>query len=219
MLDFLAKYGCSVPSNRLQRSLPFVWVFGRSFWAVSVYGANVYVENIMVGLEQPSMESVTTGKFVLFLEEDKDLNKHLAIHVELLPGLTRRKELSDQVAQCVLQELLRLNSEYAYYVPSDRQLPKIYLHTFQAQEYFPIGVKHKYIFWIQIWAEAAYTVNLHIQKMITWPDYQHGSYAWCPWSLIWRTVELLLSKKKLCSDQSSVRFTWVECALWKQWGW
>ncbi len=25
------------------RMQPFVWVFGRSFWAVSVYGANVYV--------------------------------------------------------------------------------------------------------------------------------------------------------------------------------
>ncbi|KAJ3292700.1 hypothetical protein HDU79_001159 [Rhizoclosmatium sp. JEL0117] len=37
------------------RKLPFVWVFGRAFWTVSMYGANVYVENIMVGLEQPDV--------------------------------------------------------------------------------------------------------------------------------------------------------------------
>jgi phenylacetate-CoA ligase len=33
------------------RRQPFVWVFGRSFWAVSLYGCNVYVEQIMPALE------------------------------------------------------------------------------------------------------------------------------------------------------------------------
>ena len=35
------------------RMLPFLWIFGRKFWTVSLYGANVFVENVMGGLEQP----------------------------------------------------------------------------------------------------------------------------------------------------------------------
>ena len=42
-------------------TLPFVWVFGRAFWTVSLYGANVYVENLMVGLEQPTLQQHVTG--------------------------------------------------------------------------------------------------------------------------------------------------------------
>lgn len=33
--------------DRAVYKLPFVWVFGRRFWTVSLYGANVYVENVM----------------------------------------------------------------------------------------------------------------------------------------------------------------------------
>jgi phenylacetate-CoA ligase len=43
------------------RKLPFVWVFGRSFWTVSVFGANVYVENIMGGLQRPEIQEMVTG--------------------------------------------------------------------------------------------------------------------------------------------------------------
>lgn len=33
--------------------LPFVFVFGRSNFTVSFFGANIYPENVTVGLEQP----------------------------------------------------------------------------------------------------------------------------------------------------------------------
>ena len=36
------------------RSLPFVYVFGRADFTVSYYGANIYPENVTVGLEQPA---------------------------------------------------------------------------------------------------------------------------------------------------------------------
>ena len=34
----------------------------RSFWTVSLYGANVYVENIMSGLEKEEVHNLVTGK-------------------------------------------------------------------------------------------------------------------------------------------------------------
>lgn len=52
--------------------LPFVFVFGRSLFTVSYFGANVYPENVTVGLEQPGVSSWVTGKFVLETVEDAD---------------------------------------------------------------------------------------------------------------------------------------------------
>jgi phenylacetate-CoA ligase len=39
---------------------------------------------------------------------------------------------------------LRLNSEFAHYVPSEYQVPQVELAPMGDPEYFPIGVKHRY---------------------------------------------------------------------------
>lgn len=170
------------------RRQPFAWVFGRSFWAVSLYGANVFVEQVMPALEgrasgedeegRPSpalalasaaatddgraaeglakLEDLLTGKFVLYVEDDEDLNKRLALRVELARsaaagrgGGGRRDggdsaALAGRVAHAVRRELLRVSSEYAAYVPEDRQLPAVKLHEHGDPEWFPVGVKHRY---------------------------------------------------------------------------
>jgi phenylacetate-CoA ligase len=43
------------------RRLPFVHVFGRSNFALSFYGANVYPENVAVGIEQPALLAALSG--------------------------------------------------------------------------------------------------------------------------------------------------------------
>jgi phenylacetate-CoA ligase len=45
-------------------------VVHRSAFTVSYFGANIYPENITVGLEQPKIKDWTTGKFVLEIKED-----------------------------------------------------------------------------------------------------------------------------------------------------
>jgi phenylacetate-CoA ligase len=70
------------------RELPFIFVFGRAHWTVSLYGANVYVENIMVGLEQQSVSQMTTGKFKLRVVEDELGDSKLELVVELARGAT-----------------------------------------------------------------------------------------------------------------------------------
>lgn len=204
------------------RRQPFVYVFGRSFWAVSLYGANVYVEQVMPALEDqeavtqvvtrvtqqhnsdedrkdnlerrvtsPAPQDITvpragspegagaasyshhgvssegpvpaceaqagcgccsgqladflTGKFVLYVEEDADHNPRLALRVEVARGRGKGDAgLAGRVAASVRQVLLRLSSEYANYVPSDRQLPVVNLHAFGDPQWFPVGVKHRY---------------------------------------------------------------------------
>ena len=61
-------------SRRGVRPLPFVFVFGRSHFVVSYFGANIYPENVTVGLEQPGIREWVTGKFVMRIEEDPDRN-------------------------------------------------------------------------------------------------------------------------------------------------
>ncbi|ORY33295.1 hypothetical protein BCR33DRAFT_791513 [Rhizoclosmatium globosum] len=125
----------------------FVWVFGRAFWTVSMYGANVYVENIMVGLEQPDVCHLVTGKFVLGLNEDPD-DLRLLLRVELAIGVDAGDSdgaVGQKIAASVTKELKRLNSEFANYVPEEKHAPIVHLYNAGDATYFPVGVKHSYI--------------------------------------------------------------------------
>ncbi len=126
------------------RPLPFVYVFGRSNFALSFYGANVYPENIAVGIEQPQLLSALSGKFVMQLQQDADQNPWLELVVELLPGFASTEALEMDVAASVQNALERLNSEFKSYAPPDRRRPRVRLLPHGHAEYFPVGVKHRY---------------------------------------------------------------------------
>jgi phenylacetate-CoA ligase len=129
---------------RTVQSLPFVYVFGRSHFAISYYGANVFPETVSLGLEQPQIRACVTGKFVMEAREEPDHNRELTIAVELAAGVEASSDLSQAVAESVLAQLLRYNSEFANYVPSSRQSPRVTLLPAGHPEYFPGGVKHRY---------------------------------------------------------------------------
>ena len=126
------------------RPMPFVYVFGRADFTVSYYGANIYPENVTVGLEQAEFMAWVTGKFVLETRETTDGDKYLHISVELLPNSEPTINLSQRIAESIKAQLLRLNSEFANYTPVEKQLPHVSLHSFADPDYFPSGVKHRY---------------------------------------------------------------------------
>jgi phenylacetate-CoA ligase len=134
----LAELGVSV------RRLPFVHVFGRSSFALSFYGANVYPENVAVGIEQPALLAALSGKFVMQIQHDADQNPLLDIAVELLPGQSPSAALERDVAASIQRELERLNSEFKNYAPSERRTPRVHLLPHADPHYFPTGVKHRY---------------------------------------------------------------------------
>lgn len=150
LLDFLARHGITelsmlgLPATFQPRTLPLVYVFGRADFTVSYYGANIFPENIAVGLEQTEINRWVSGKFVLESRAD-DLGDHyLHLAVELLPGICTNPDYAEQIAVAVKNQLLRLNSEFKHYTPANRQLPRISLHAFGDPEWFPVGVKHRY---------------------------------------------------------------------------
>jgi len=126
------------------RSLPFVYIFGRSNFTVSYFGANIYPENVTVGLEQPVIREWVTGKFVLQVQEDADQNRFLSVVVELAPLVEGSEEKRQAIASSILSQLKRLNSEFANYVPANYQMPQVALAPIGDPEYFPVGVKHRY---------------------------------------------------------------------------
>jgi phenylacetate-CoA ligase len=148
MLKFLAEWGfdpvAALQGGRGIHPLPFVYVFGRSNFTVSYFGANIYPENVAVGLEQSVIREWVTGKFVLQVKEDADQDRFLSVVVELAPGSEGSEEKRNAIASSILSQLLRLNSEFANYVPKQYQLPQVDLAPMGDPEYFPIGVKHRY---------------------------------------------------------------------------
>jgi len=126
------------------RELPFVYVFGRTQFAVSFFGANIFPETVAVGLEQPEIAPHVTGKFVLRAREGLDDSPHLALAVELAPGTQGTGVSPETIADAVLAQLLRLNSEFRAYTPPEFQRPRVTLHPAGDPEWFPPGVKHRY---------------------------------------------------------------------------
>jgi phenylacetate-CoA ligase len=124
--------------------LPFVYVFGRTLFTVSFFGANIYPENVTVGLERPAVSDWTTGRFVLRTVEDADIDRRLQVVVELAAGAEPTDQRRRLAAESIRDELLRLNSEFAHYVPEAYQLPQIELRAADDPEFFPRGVKHRY---------------------------------------------------------------------------
>jgi phenylacetate-CoA ligase len=126
------------------RDLPFVYVFGRTNFALSFYGANVYPENVSVALERPESARHVTGKFVMQIAIGPDHDPRLHVVIELAPGVDGQDELAQGLARSIRTELERLNSEFLNYVPVDRRTPTVEVLPAGHPDYFPLGVKHRY---------------------------------------------------------------------------
>src|SRR5580704_5522068 len=132
MLAFCGRHGFDPvaelgPGARGVRPQPFAWVFGRSHFTVSYFGANVYPENVTVGLEAPGVCEWVTGKFVMTVERDADENESLAVVVELSPGEAPSEARRAGAAASIEAALLRLNGELGSYVPAERRTPRVTL--------------------------------------------------------------------------------------------
>jgi phenylacetate-CoA ligase len=147
MRTFLGDHGLDpLPrtAGKPVRELPFVFVFGRTGFAVSFYGANIFPENVAPALELPSVAPHVTGKFVLELAAAGNGDSELSLSVELAPGQSAKPELAAAVARAVQAEVERQNSEFRSYVPEGRRRPRVSLMPAGDPGYFPKGVKHRY---------------------------------------------------------------------------
>jgi phenylacetate-CoA ligase len=142
--ELAPRFARLVPPDVTVRRLPFLHVFGRSSFALSFYGANVYPENVAVGVEQRELLGALSGKFVMEVVHDAEQNPCLQVTVELLPGQEASPALAEDVTRSIQRELERLNSEFKNYAPVERRAPRVVLLPHAEPSYFPLGVKHRY---------------------------------------------------------------------------
>lgn len=109
------------------RNMPFVYVFGRSMFTLSYFGANIYPENVAIGLESARVKNFVTGKYVMEIIETEDKNLRFKITVELAPEEEVTDEKSGAIGESILASILHINSEYKNYVPVEYQMPLIEL--------------------------------------------------------------------------------------------
>jgi phenylacetate-CoA ligase len=126
--------------------LPFVYVFGRSDFTISFYGANIYPENVKAGLEDARVRDRVTGKFVMYVTHDAAQRERLRVHVELVPGLApdAAPDLAPLLSLVIPEQVRRQNSEFANYASAEAQVPDIVLHPTGDPTWFAPGLKHRY---------------------------------------------------------------------------
>jgi phenylacetate-CoA ligase len=145
LMERLKDYGFDAsPGLAGAREQPFVFVFGRSRFATSFYGANVYPENVAPGLERREIAPWVTGKFVVGVFETAEQDRFLEVVVELGAGVDAQATLADSIAVSIQTELERVNSEFLNYVPAHKRRPRIQLLALGTPSHFPAGVKHRY---------------------------------------------------------------------------
>ncbi|MBI5357283.1 phenylacetate--CoA ligase family protein [Candidatus Saccharibacteria bacterium] len=126
---------------------PFVYLLGRSDYAVTFYGLNIYPEHIRAAIDELTDKDIT-GRFVLEKRENKDAQPELIVNFELAENrkaasLVNKKRF---IAEHIFQTLPKYNSEYAKLVRSinKRAMPKIKFKKFGEIGY-KAGKKHKWV--------------------------------------------------------------------------
>jgi phenylacetate-CoA ligase len=110
---------------------PFVWVYGRQDFTISIMGANIYPEDIEQCLYADAELAKITRSFCQSILEDKESNARPAFYFEIAVRPT--EELKQRFAESILTKLISLNADFreAYREYVDTMKPAVYL--------FPIG--------------------------------------------------------------------------------
>ena len=127
--------------------LPFVYVYERKDFSVSLYAFQVYPETIRKALQERQFEKSITGKFTMLVKFNKEQNQYLEINVELKSKQKPSKMLVNAIQDGVVKRLLIESSEYrkTYSEIPERVLPKIVFWPYNHHVYFSPGKKQQWV--------------------------------------------------------------------------
>lgn len=127
--------------------LPFVYLFGRRDFTISLYGLLIYPDHVKFGLEKPAFQGALTGKFVMAVDFDADQNPYFRLIVELAPGKQPGIDLQQRIQRAVVEGLREINSEYHTLESAvgERALPHIELVEYNSPAHFQGGSKQKWV--------------------------------------------------------------------------
>jgi phenylacetate-CoA ligase len=127
--------------------LPFVYVYERSDFSVSLYAFQVYPETIRKAIQQRKFHNEVTGKFSMTVKYNKQQNQYLEVNVELKGKKRGSKKLEMTLKEAIVKRLLSENSEYkkTYSEIPDRVQPRIVFWPYEHSDYFRPGGKQKWV--------------------------------------------------------------------------
>ncbi len=141
---------CSADSSMFDGTaqLPFVSVYERSDFAVSLYGITLHPEIIRNSLYDPWVQEMLTGKFTVATEYDEKTNQYLAAVFELRPGVAAVDGAAGERLRAMLVDILRQGSSEFYELTQkipDRQFIHIRFLPHEDPSYFAAGRKQKWV--------------------------------------------------------------------------
>lgn len=130
--------------------LPFVYIFDRANNSISLFGINIPSEYVKLAFFNQKIFRHVTGKFSLKVIRDKNLNQKLIIFIELRKKLVNKKNLSRDIQIVIIETLKKKSTEFQHLYNSGKDYrlrlrPIVRLLNFQDPEFFPAGVKHKWV--------------------------------------------------------------------------
>jgi phenylacetate-CoA ligase len=127
--------------------MPLVTLRGRTDLAAIFYSANIFPENIKLGIDSKKISFLVTGKFIVSVNiSNQDMSQSLKIKVQLKKGVEAGKENSQIIRDEIIHALRKSNSEYndvciAIGAQAD---PIIELSSHDDPEFLP-GIKHRWL--------------------------------------------------------------------------
>lgn len=107
--------------------LPFMWIYGRKDYTVSVMGANIYPEDLEQCIYADKELAKITKSFSLGLSESENAEVRPAFYFEIT--IEPNEILEKQFLDSVLQHLIKLNADFreAWHEYPDTLIPEIHL--------------------------------------------------------------------------------------------
>ncbi|HET6746950.1 MAG TPA: hypothetical protein VFH06_02490 [Candidatus Saccharimonadales bacterium] len=143
LYELAQKYNVNIP--KLHQ--PFLYVHGRKLFSTTIYGVNIYPENIKAALIDRRVRKWTTGLFTMSTKNYSDMDQYFEINVELRPGFIAKSQHQLTLEAVILEKLVKLNAEFhkLHEVIGVKVRPQVHLVSFGDSTHFPHGAKHKWV--------------------------------------------------------------------------
>jgi phenylacetate-CoA ligase len=127
--------------------LPFVYVVERADFSISLYGANVYPENIRPVLLHDDFNQHLSGRFYIQVEHLENQDPRFNVHVELKKNVNIDNVSKENLEISILKNLLKENSEYSiiYQSMGKKVFPNIVMWGYEDHVNFKRGGKQKWV--------------------------------------------------------------------------
>lgn len=129
------------------RNFPFVYVYERSDFSVTLHGINIYPEFIKEGLLSPELIPYLSERFTMVTKFNKRNNQYLEINLELQPSVTAKPQLKSLSKKIIRHKLIEKSSEFAEISksPGNANLIKLVYWPYGHPKYFSPGTKQKWV--------------------------------------------------------------------------